>query len=134
MTSTLQRAALPDLLSLIDHAHDEGVRVWWRRIAGRDAAWSARHCGIWVDPALTEREARSLLAHELGHAYYGDVGPQPDEVELRAWRYAALLLIDWEEYAEAEWLYGPHLGGLAEALGVTREVVQAFQAVIERAA
>lgn len=134
MTSTLQRAALPDLISLIDHAHGEGVRVWWRRIAGRDAAWSARHYGIWVDPALTTREARSLLAHELGHAYYGDVGPQPEEAERRAWRYAANLLIDGAAYAEAERLHGPHLGGLAEALDVTPEVVRAFQDMIERAA
>lgn len=133
MISTSRRAALPGLLSLIDHAHDEGVRVWWRRTAGRDAAWSARHRGIWVDPALTEREARSLLAHELGHAYYGDDGPQPDEAERRAWRYAANLLIDGAAYAEAERVHGPHLGALADALDVTREVVQAFQSMIERA-
>lgn len=130
MTSTLQRATSPDLTSLVDHAHRAGVRVWWRQMPGRDAAWSAPHRSIWLRPDLTGSEARSLLAHELGHAYYGDSGPQPPRIERRAWRYAALLLINGDDYAAAEREHGPHAGALADALDVTVEVVQAFQKIM----
>lgn len=134
MISTLPPGVSPDLVTLVEHAHAQGIRVWWRDLEHRDAAWSLAHRSIWLRPDLTVREWRSLLAHELGHAYYGDDGPQRDATERRAWRYAAHLLINGAEYAEAERVHGPHLGALADALDVTREVVQAFQAVIERAA
>ena len=93
-----------------------------------------RHRSIWLRPGLTDIEARSLLAHELGHAAYGDEGAQLWAGEARAWRYAAWLLIDDDYYAEAERVYGPHIGGLALALDVTPEVITAYQDKLGRAA
>ncbi|GAA1327431.1 hypothetical protein GCM10009592_14260 [Brachybacterium rhamnosum] len=71
-----------------------------------------------------------MLAHELGHAHYNDVGPQGDREEARAWRFAARHLVDVDSYAAAEQEHGPHPGALAAALGVTPDVVKAFQSMM----
>lgn len=131
MISTLQQDTSPDLESLVDQAHQHGIRVWWSHLPDRDAAWSAPHRSIWLRPDLTSRESRSLLAHELGHAYYGDEGPQPVTAERRAWRYAAQLLVDGHDYSDAENCHGAHLGALSEALDVSTEVVQGFQDLLQ---
>lgn len=128
MTSTSRPATSVD--QLIRLAHDRGIRVWWRRIPGHPAHWSARHRCVWLDPDLMEREARSLLAHELGHAHHGDTGPQPAHVEARAWRYAASLLINPAEYPTAETTHGTRKDAIAEALDVTREVVTGYQSLL----
>ncbi len=122
----------PATLTLIDHAHSQGIRVWWRRLDGRGGQWSARHSCIWLDPSLTDREARSLLAHELGHAHYGDTGPQPPHIEARAWRWAAGLLISRAEYALAERIHEQDTAAIADALDVTVEVIHAYHATLTR--
>lgn len=133
MTTTSPQATSPATLQLIDHAHAEGIRVWWRH-TGRCGTWSERHRCIWLDPALTDREARSVLAHELGHAHYGDRGPQPPHIEARAWRWAADLLITRAEYALAEHIHGQDTAAIADALDVTLEVVDAYQTTLRRTA
>lgn len=127
MTTTSQPAMSVE--TLIDLAHADGIRVYWRDL-GHLAHWSARHRCIWLHPDLTEREARSLLAHELGHAHHGDAGPQPAHIEARAWRYAATLLIDPAEYALAEHTHGPRKDAIADALDVTREVITGYQSLL----
>lgn len=67
------------------------------------------------------------MAHEVQHALAGDV-PSPfglitAKQELRARRGAARLLIDPDEFAIAETLRGTHLGGLAQELDVTVQVI-----------
>lgn len=133
MTTSLQQATSPATQTLIDHAHAQGIRVFWRPLHGRRGQWSARHRCIWLDPSLTDIEARSLLAHELGHAYYGDTGPQPPHIEDRAWRHAARLLITDETYAAAEALHHS-TPAIADALEVSREVVHAYRARLWRSA
>lgn len=75
---------------------------------------------------------RSLLAHKLGHAWYGDDGPQDDANEARAWRWAADLLITPEAYAAAEHHTGGHIPALAAALDVTAEIIHAYQDTLRR--
>lgn len=130
MISTSLLETSRESTSLIDLAHAHGIRVWWRELPARDAAWSARHRSIWVRPNMTEVETRSLLAHELGHAYYGDAGPQLWINEDRAWRHAAQLLVSPAAYEAAEILVGPHKGALAETLCVTLEVIDACQGLL----
>lgn len=130
-TSSLRAPSLArTTTSLIDHAHQLGIRVWSRRHTQGRAHWSAKHRSIWLDPSLTEVEARSLLAHELGHAFYGDDGPQPGHIEARAWRFAAELLIPIDGYVEAELLHGQDRALIADYLGVTREVIDAHQSIL----
>ena len=113
-----------DLIAL---AADDGVSVQWRRLE--------RHHGLYVHSrrlivlahGLTQRQEVSVLGHEIGHARAGDDGPCDPGRERRAWECAARLLIDPGDYAAAESVYGTHPGHLAIRLGVTREVVEAWQ-------
>lgn len=80
---------------------------------------------IIIDIRLTEEERKEALAHELGHALYRDDCSTP-ATEKRAWRRAAELLIDVDEYRAAERL-DPHPVAIAAELGVTRRIVRIFQ-------
>lgn len=126
--------ATPTTRDLIDLAHQHGIRVWWSRHQGGRAQWSATHRSVWLAPDLTDREARSLLAHELGHAHYGDQGPQGQHHEARAWRHAAWLLVDKDAYVTAEILHGQDTAAIADELHVTVEVIHAHQATLRRSA
>lgn len=93
---------------------------------------------IRLNPGMSGRLTRSVLAHELGHAHLGHVPTQVPEVrarqECRADEWAACRLITPRAYAEAEALRGPHLASLAFELGVTIELVSAYQRLLCRGA
>lgn len=106
-----------------------GLRVIERRLYGgrRGEYWHGERL-IALAPGMTQREARSVLTHELQHASRGDT-PSPfglisSRQELSARRGAALALIDADEYAEAERLRGPHLPSIAYELNVSIHVVE----------
>jgi len=87
--------------------------------------YDATRAEIIVDIKLTLAETKEALAHELGHAHYGDRcsdGP----LERRAWRRAAALLVDVDEYRHAEAIE-PDPEFIADELGVTRRIVRVFQ-------
>lgn len=133
MTTQPQRAPspAPTTNTLIDWAISEGVSVCWTPPHHHTQAEYAHAADtIWLRRDLTDAEARSLLAHELGHHFYGDNGPQPPPIEQRAWRWAARALISAGEYAAAEDSVGPDPGALAEHLEVTRELVEAYQSTL----
>lgn len=74
---------------------------------------------------LTKPEARSTLAHELGHAHYGH-GCSTPAFERRARTYAAHLLIDPAEYARLERI-NPDVHWLAEEFTVTPRIVTDYE-------
>lgn len=81
-------------------------------------------------------ETVCAVAHELGHAHYGD-GISVDVVrdvrqERRADRWAARLLISEADYRMAEVLVGSHAGALAAELGVTVEFINIWRDSYER--
>lgn len=80
---------------------------------------------IYLSISLTPYEMRSVLAHELGHAYYGD-GCSTSANERRAERFAAALLISPEAYAEAESI-DPSPEAIADELRVTADIVVSYQ-------
>lgn len=87
--------------------------------------YSHEHMVIVLRLGLTPFEMRSVLAHELAHAFFGDscsTGP----TERRAQKYAAALLINADEYAAAEAI-DPSPYAIADELRVTVELVQAYQ-------
>ena len=110
---------------LIHHAHTHGITIIW--------ALDLPERGRWIDGArvialrhgMTERRTVSTLAHELAHAHHGDVCSTPS-AEARAWQWAARLLIDDDAYAHAEALH-PSAGAIAVELGVTTDVITAYQ-------
>ena len=73
---------------------------------------------------LTRAESRSVLAHELGHAFYRHDSDSA-LAERQADIYAARLLIDSEEYARFERV-NPDPQSLADELGVTVDVIRTF--------
>lgn len=80
---------------------------------------------IVVRLGLTPCELRSVLAHELAHAFYGDECSSKAN-ERRAERYAAELLITPQAYAAAE-CGDAGVWEIAEELRVTVDVVIAYQ-------
>ncbi|MDM8086310.1 ImmA/IrrE family metallo-endopeptidase [Cellulomonas cellasea] len=111
---------------LIDLAMARGLRVVWRNLGRRRGEYRHRHGLIVVNQTLSVAQQRATMAHELGHAAYGDEAVDA-ALERRATTYAARLLISPVEYAAAERLVGSHAGALARELGVTREIVLAWQ-------
>lgn len=104
----------------------------WRDLGRRRGEYRHQHRLITLNPKMSEVLQRSTLAHELGHAHYGDMwvaDPNAAEFqERRANQFAARILISPTEYAVAEALVGPHSGALAKELGVARYIVEAWQA------
>lgn len=81
---------------------------------------------IVYDFNLTPIEARSVLAHELGHAFYDHQCYGDERFEAAADYYAACLLIDPAEYMAAE-VIDPSVPAIADELGVEPKLVRAFE-------
>ena len=93
---------------------------------------------IVISSLLNTAQKRTTLAHELGHAHYGDVAvldePLREWQERRADEWAAQLLINRHEYDAAEELHGTHPGTIAQQLNVTRELAEVWQSLMRKAA
>jgi hypothetical protein len=118
----------PRLDELLRHCADLGIEVEWPldlppRRRGEYRWWCDR---IALDYRLTDVQAASSLAHELGHRVFGDRCSTPT-VERRADEYAAALLVTPDEYRAAEEHVGHHIGALAVELGVTTRLVIAWR-------
>lgn len=97
-----------------------------------DGMFLHRRRVILLRKGLDYWKRRSVLAHELGHVYYGDEIHGDTRLERRANEYAALLLISKDEYRAAEEIYGPHPGAIAHELGVTPDVVKTWCDIYSR--
>lgn len=75
---------------------------------------------------LSPVQRRSVLAHELGHAYYDHQCQDDPDSEAAADLYAAYLLIDPDAYAAAEEI-DPSPAAIADELGVTVDLVHVFE-------
>lgn len=108
MTRRFSIRSIDDALRLAD---EWGAALQWGELTGCGA--SDRRRGeyhhdsrqIIVRPGMTGKQTLCTLAHELGHAYYGD-HTSSSGVETRAWGWAARALIDPDRYARAERLVG----------------------------
>lgn len=87
---------------------------------------------ILIQKGLDPWTYRSILAHELGHAFYRDEIHGDPRLEVRANQWAARLLISEDEYRAAEHLHGPHPGAIAHDLGVTPDVVTTWCDIYSR--
>ena len=119
--------------ALIDVAQRRGYRIRWHR-GGPKAAWVPAENAITVQIGMDDVTTLCSLAHELGHAHYGDPPGHYGAHELRADRFAARLLINPTDYATTEAIYGPHPNVLAHELGVTVKVLKTWQTLYERQA
>lgn len=120
---------LRDRLDLLyQHAADLDLDVEWADLGPhRRGEYRDDEALIVLHQGLTRRQAIATLAHEIGHAVFGDRCSTP-AVERRAWRYGASLIITPREYERAEALVGPHAGALALELEVTPKLIEAWRA------
>lgn len=102
----------------------------------RDGEYVHEDRVIRVQFDLSTRVYRSTLAHECCHAVFADVpsrfGPVKAKQERRADEWAALRLIELEEYRLQEAQHDGHVEAMAVALNVTVDIVEAFQRVLIR--
>ncbi|WP_049785534.1 ImmA/IrrE family metallo-endopeptidase [Cellulomonas gilvus] len=120
---------------MLDVARERGVRVAWRDLGRRNGEYHSTGL-IVLNPKRSLTVQRVTLAHELGHARYGHTWTEDAAAHRRNERladeHAAALLIGVGEYAAAERTVGPHLGALARELGVTAQIVEAWQRLAQR--
>lgn len=81
---------------------------------------------IRLHSGLTRAQATATLAHEVGHAEFGD-RCSSRKAEKRAWQYGAALIINVKDYERAERIAGHHVNAIAAELGVTRRLIEAWQ-------
>lgn len=106
---------MPDPWSVLRARPD--LRLHWKRLP-RPLLGASTQEEIWLDPELTQRERRCVLAHELVHIWQGHNGHQPPAVERRVHEATARwLLPDLTIVARA--LADSTLADAAEALWVT---------------
>jgi hypothetical protein len=102
----------------------------------RDGEYIHRRRLIRLQRGMADRLHRSVLAHEAAHAVFADVpsrfGPVNGKQERRADEWAALRLIDVDDYKRAEALHHGHVGAMAVELHVTVDLVEAFQRILVR--
>ncbi len=113
--------------ALYRHAADLGLECEWRDLGDtrRGEYWDDRKL-IVLNRRLTVSQSNAALAHELGHAIYGDRCSTP-AAERRADEVGAALAIPISDYREAEKHVGEHAGALAQALDVTPRLVFAWR-------
>lgn len=131
MTTTRDR----DIPHLIGIADELGVSV----IEQNGPTRGGYHDGlrrIRINSGMSQRAARSYLAHECAHALFRDVrspyGPVAMKQERRAWEWAATYLICPDEFAEAETIRGGHAPSMAYDLDVTVELITAYRRTLHR--
>lgn len=113
-------------LDLDQIAHDMGVLV----VDGRGPAKGLYHHDLGVISLrsdLSPIQRRCTLAHELGHAHFGDSptgnGHFDHLQELRADRWAANLLIHQNHFFDAAAWHHGHLSAMADELEVTHHLL-----------
>lgn len=121
---------------LFDFADALGLRVEYANLRDNNGEYRDDLKRIRLREGMSERLTRWTLAHELGHAVFGDVpamhGPMKARQERRADEWAALRLISIDRYREVELLREGHVPSMAHDLGVIDVGVLAFQRVLER--
>lgn len=114
---------------LLQIANGLDVRVAWATLGENAGRWVPDKRIIILDSHLTGQAEICTLAHELGHANHdhpaASAAGKASELEDQADRFAAHLLIEYDDYRAAERLVGPHPGALAEILGVDVQIVLA---------
>lgn len=122
-----------DRLDLLhQHCADLGLDVEWGDLGDfRRGEYRRRGDRIILNLRLTHAQATATLAHELGHHRFGDTCSTPAG-ERRAWEYGAAILITRHEYERAESIVGHHLSALAQELGVTPRLIEAWRRWYER--
>lgn len=112
-------------LATLHHIH-----ITWHT-GGPKGAWLPSTRQISLRAGMSDTQTLCTLAHELGHALQRHHACSDGKQERQADKWAANTLIDVDEYAQAEILHDGHPGAIADELGVTRHIVEAWQSIYE---
>lgn len=130
----MQKGMMPMTISAVElHLLAESMGVQLQRHTGGCPGWyDHRRRIISTRRGMSIQQYRSVLAHELGHAHYGDTptgnGHYDQRQERRADEYAARLLINPHDFeAAATWHHG-HLPAIADELEVTKHLLRVWKA------
>lgn len=108
--------------------HSGGIKGWYDHPA---RTLSTRR-------GMSIAQYRSTLAHELGHAWHGDVptgnGHYDQRQEDRAWRFAAHLLINPDEFRTAAIWHNDFIPAIADELEVTQHLLNFYTYSLEKKA
>lgn len=117
---------------LFQHCWDLGIEVEWDELGDhRRGHYEWRRNSIVLNVRLTMAQVVSTLAHEIGHAIFGDRCSTP-AAERRAWEFGAALAITPAEYEAAEGIAGHHPSALAMELEVTPRLIEAWRQWYEK--
>ncbi|BDB58937.1 MULTISPECIES: ImmA/IrrE family metallo-endopeptidase [Rhodococcus] len=99
---------------------------------GERGRWYPSKRVIVLQSGMSATRTRCALCHELGHAFLGHDMSTLDPVtharqERQADEFAAEKLITAERYARAETLHGAYLPSIANELGVTLAIAEAWR-------
>ncbi|GGO59000.1 hypothetical protein GCM10010910_00900 [Microbacterium nanhaiense] len=123
---------------LLDVAQILGVLIKYADLSRRDRDGEYDHERriIWLQHGMSYRLKRSVLAHELAHAIFGDeptmFGPVNAKQERRADEWAARTLIRLEDFKAAEAAHNGHVASMANDLDVITDLVEAYQRILAR--
>lgn len=123
---------------LLDFADALGVRISYADLSrlDRDGDYNRAKNTIRLQEGMSHRLHRSVLAHELAHAVFGDVtskfGPVNAKQERRADEWAALRLIDRDDYSHAEHTHDGNVILIAQELDVIDDIVKAYRRILLR--
>ncbi|MDU4287462.1 MAG: ImmA/IrrE family metallo-endopeptidase [Actinomyces sp.] len=115
------------LNALLAVAVSEGVNVRFASNLHERGAYVHNTRTIYINAGMSERHRYATLAHELIHARLNHDGPQPESIEQRVNELAALMIVDVDEYRQAETVCGGHAGSIAAELDLPVWVIQAWQ-------
>ena len=115
------------LNALLAVAVREGVNVRFASNLHERGAYVHATRTIYINARMSERHQYATLAHELIHARLNHDGPQLESVEQRVNELAALMIVDVNEYRQAETVCGGHAGSIAAELDLPVWVIQAWQ-------
>ncbi|MHC9858125.1 ImmA/IrrE family metallo-endopeptidase [Corynebacterium diphtheriae] len=127
----MKEVTIPVIDALIDVAESHGYRVRWHK-AGPKAAWIPHLNAISLRVGMDDAQTLCALAHELGHAYYGDPPGHVGKHERRADEFAARLLISPVEYRIAENLHDSNTDAIASELGVTPWILDVWKRLYQQ--
>ncbi|MGZ3337094.1 MAG: ImmA/IrrE family metallo-endopeptidase [Isosphaeraceae bacterium] len=112
---------------LFQHCADLGLDVEWKDLGPiKRGLYLDDSRTIILNTLLTRAQATACLAHEIGHAVFGDRCSSP-RAERRASEYGAALIINVKDYQAAERAVGSHAGALADELDVTPHLIEAWR-------
>lgn len=113
-----------------EHAHQLNIPIEYIGLPHNiHGLWTGDR--ILLDPKLTQRQERSVLAHEIVHAEHDHphlMKSYAARIEARANRIAAQRLIDPTEYRQLAQAY-EHPQKIAAELDVTLQILQAYQPI-----